>query len=71
MLLISLSLLITLSLENVYSARRIFGGRIAKLGQYPHQALLLIRDNKEQDLKCGGSAIDQHWILSAAHCLER
>lgn len=71
MLLISLSFLISFSLQNVHSVRRIYGGQIAKIGQYPYQTLLLIKDNLDQDVRCGGSVIDEHWIITAAHCLEK
>ncbi|KAK5646108.1 hypothetical protein RI129_004572 [Pyrocoelia pectoralis] len=49
---------------------RIMDGREATLGQFPWQASLTINFNSRRFF-CGGSLIDELWVLTAAHCLEK
>ncbi|XP_055842717.1 serine protease SP24D-like [Episyrphus balteatus] len=44
---------------------RIFGGKDAEVGQFPHQVALYIAG----DFTCGGSIISSRYILTAAHCV--
>lgn len=44
---------------------RIVGGATASPGQFPYQVSLRTPANAHF---CGGSIINNHWILSAAHC---
>lgn len=52
---------------------KIVGGQVVRKGEFPWQALLQ-REYTEQGTKyigkCGGSIINEYWILTAAHCLE-
>jgi hypothetical protein len=41
----------------------------AKVGQFPWQTALRVESNGGQYFKCGGSIINQNWVLTAAHCL--
>ncbi|CAO1432879.1 unnamed protein product [Diamesa tonsa] len=49
---------------------RITGGQAATLGQFPYQALLLLKDGAGNSYVCGGSIISHNWILTAAHCVD-
>ncbi|XP_054852745.1 coagulation factor IX isoform X1 [Eublepharis macularius] len=46
---------------------RVVGGRNSKKGEVPWQVYLL---NNEQKGFCGGSIINENWIVTAAHCIE-
>lgn len=43
---------------------RIFGGDAAAMGQFPHQALVLVGP-----FVCGGSIVDNQHVVTAAHCV--
>ncbi len=50
---------------------RVLGGHEASLGQIPWQVRIEIKLDEEgnSDL-CGGTIIDNQWIISASHCVE-
>lgn len=54
---------------------RIYGGEIAKPGQFPHMVSLRYRLLEMNDTDwihwCGGSILNNHWILSSASCTQR
>lgn len=45
---------------------RIVGGQTAEKGSWPWQAMLAFRGGSQF---CGGSLIDENWVLTAAHCV--
>jgi len=50
---------------------RIVGGEHAKLGSWPWQVelLMLKGDKKTFAHRCGGTLIDNEWVVTAAHCV--
>lgn len=46
---------------------RIVNGQISKSGQFPYQALLVIRTGQANAV-CGGSLLNAQWVITAAHC---
>ncbi|XP_012268512.2 trypsin-like isoform X1 [Athalia rosae] len=49
------------------SGSRIIGGSNANIGQFPHQVSLRRTSNGVHF--CGGSIVDEEWIVTAAHCM--
>jgi secreted trypsin-like serine protease len=47
---------------------RIVGGDQAKIRHWPGQAVLRIRSEDSMHYSCGGSAINDRWVMTAAHC---
>jgi secreted trypsin-like serine protease len=52
-------------------SRRIVGGKATTIGDYPWQVSLQISfDGSIWSHTCGGSIIDEKWVITAAHCVE-
>lgn len=49
--------------------QRIFSGSIAPAGRFPYQAYISIIINTTHKQECGGSLLNNEWVLTAAHCV--
>jgi len=51
---------------SVRTKSRVFNGQDARLGYFPHQVSMSI----DGEFECGGSILNENWILTAAHCVD-
>lgn len=51
---------------------RIVGGETTEIGEFPWMALLRYRnlDGTDAGFQCGGTLINNRYVLTAAHCLK-
>lgn len=59
-----------LQFHEAYTAgdARIVGGKEASLGDFPYQVAIYLFEADNKSFICGGSIIDNNWILTAGHC---
>ncbi|XP_022664056.1 plasminogen-like isoform X1 [Varroa destructor] len=50
---------------------KVVGGVSAKFGHQPWQAAIVKRSFLSQKISCGGALINDKWVLTAAHCVDR
>ncbi len=52
------------------SAQFVFGGEDAEPGEFPFIALLgFLESDKSIKYTCGGTLINRHYVVTAAHCV--
>ena len=56
--------------SNFRNPDRIVGGMEAKKNEFPWQAWLIMAQEGAAYGACGGSLINNQWILTAAHCVD-
>lgn len=50
---------------------RIVNGSDADIAEFPFiVSLQIIQDDVTSNHNCGGSILNEHWVLTAAHCLK-
>ena len=57
---------VLVSCGNRPSGSRIVGGSAARVNSWPWQAMLLYTSGRQF---CGGSLVDNYWVVTAAHCV--
>ena len=64
--------------KDPFVSSRIWGGEYANTGEYPWFALnfkyyneIIDRKMKRKSASCGGAIINEWWIVTAAHCVDR
>jgi len=63
-------LLLIINLIKIISCEKevkIYGGTNSKYLSWPWMALIELKN----EFKCGGTIINENWVLTAAHCLEK
>lgn len=48
--------------------KRIIGGTLARVAEFPYFAALGYKDEEKIKFECGGTLISEYFVLTAAHC---
>ena len=51
-----------------FEVSHVAGGREARPHSYPFMAMMLYHTGPHPERQCGGSILNENWILTAAHC---
>ena len=57
-------------LESVTNDSRIIGGEPTKVNEFPWMAYIKLRDSVGGTTRCGGSLINNRFVLTAKHCVK-
>lgn len=63
-----LTYFLVLAVPLATAQERIVGGDLAELGQFPYQVAIYFIDKDKKTFICGGSIVNEEWVLTAAHC---
>lgn len=64
----SVLLMFWIASSEEFKTQRIFGGTVAKDGQFPYMVDLSVHYREKFYHICGGALIHSNWIITAGHC---
>ncbi|XP_041828399.1 tryptase-2-like isoform X2 [Melanotaenia boesemani] len=59
------------STEGAAARSSIIGGSDAEVGAWPWMVHINITHNRTTKWRCGGTILNEEWVMTAAHCLDR